>query len=261
MSKYTKPGLLLLIIGSILALIGNIVFFLLNGVSLTLSSIGGIGGLLSFVGIILLIIGRKEFGERHRKFVIFALILFILSVIIPTIIIAGLVFAYVSSAMSNGGDFSSVQNIFYIIPLASIIGGLAYILLLYELENKIGRYVLFLAFAITIIVSLLVAVNIGTAWNDTLGTIDFENLSPTDPEYTQKMDEFTQQISSSGLYSIPNGILMLIALIIPYKRISSGELLPVTAKSTELTKKCPNCGWDISSDTDECPHCNFKINN
>ena len=193
-SNYTKPGLLLLITGSILGLIGNIILFVSGGVNLALSSIGLVGGLLSFVGIILFILGRKEFGERHSKFVIYALILFIVSFVVPIIVVAGMMFAVVSSVMSNGGDFSSIQNIFYIIPLASIIGGLAYILLLYELENKIGRYVLFLAFAVTVIVSLLLAVNIGAAWDDTFGDFDFENLTPTDPEYAEKMDEFKRSL-------------------------------------------------------------------
>ena len=247
--------------GSILALIGNIILLVSGGVNLALSSIGLIGGLLSFVGIILLILGRQEFGERHSKFVIYALILFIVSVVIPIIVVAGLAFTYVSSAMSNGGDFNAIQNIFFIIPLASIIGSLAYILLLYELENKLGRYVLFLAFVFSVIISLLLAFNIGAAWNDTLGTFDFENLTPTDPEYVEKMDEFTQRISSSGIYALPNGILMLIALIIPYNQITKGKLLPATARLTSAAKKCPNCGWDISANMNECPHCDFKIDN
>lgn len=258
MTKLTKPGLLLVIIGSLIGLIFNIAFSLSKEVNLFFSAISGIGGLLSLIGILLIIIGGKEFGERHKKFVIYALILFILSIIIPGIVVAGLLFTFIST-MSNGGDFNAIQNIFYVIPLASIIGGLAYILLLYELENKIGRYILYSAFVVTIIVSIVLSLNIGAAWNDTLANIDFENISPSDPELTQKMDEFTQQISLTGLYSIPSSILMLIALIIPYKRITSGELVPITAGYSK-SSKCPNCGWDISPDTGECPHCNFKIN-
>ena len=258
MSKLTKPGLLLVIMGSLIGLISNIVFSLSQEANLFFSAISGIGGLLSLIGILLIIIGGKEFGERHKKFTIYALILFIMSVIIPVIVVAGIVFTFIST-MSNGGDFNAIQNIFYIIPLASIIGGLAYILLLYELENKIGRYVLYSTFVVTIVVSVVLSLNIGTVWNETLANTDFENISPTDPEFTENMDEFTQRISLTGLYSIPNSILMLIALIIPYKRITSGELVPITAGSSK-SSKCPNCGWDISPGTNECPHCNFKIN-
>ena len=257
MSKFTKPGLLLLILGSVLALVGNIIL-VFSGVHLILSSIGGLGGLLSFIGIILLILGRNEFGERHSKFVIFALILFILSIIIPMIIVAGLVFTYVTSAMSDGGDLSAVQSIFYIIPFTSILGGLAYVFLLYELENKIGRYALFSAVAVSIIVSVFLAVSIGAVWNETIGTLDVENFSATDPEYTETLNEFTQRISVTGLYALPNGILMLIALIIPYKRILDGELVPVSEKAS-AGRKCPKCGWDIPSGSTVCPHCNFKI--
>ena len=73
----TKTGLLLLIIGGCISLISNIVMATVDNVGIALSGIGGIGGLCSFVGIILLILGRKEFGEKHRKFVIYAIILFI----------------------------------------------------------------------------------------------------------------------------------------------------------------------------------------
>ena len=40
-----------------------------------------------------------------------------------------------------------MQHIFFIIPFAAILGGLAYVLLLYNLENDIGRRILFFAFA------------------------------------------------------------------------------------------------------------------
>ena len=115
MECHTKTGLLLIIIGSILGIVSNIAFSLAGNVALALSALGGIGGLCSLIGIILLIVGRKEFGERHRKFVIYALILFILSIVIPTIIIAAATFTYVSQGISAGGvDLSYMQNIFFI---------------------------------------------------------------------------------------------------------------------------------------------------
>ena len=182
--------------------------------------------------LIFLILGRKEFGKRHSKFIIYAFILFILAVIIPIIAIAGFVFAYIASGAS-GSSVNSLQNIFLIIPFSSILGGLAYIFMLYELENRMGKYILFLAFASTIIVSFILASSIGTAFDETIGTLDFENLSPTDPAYTEKMNEFTQKISSTGIYGLPSAILMLIAYIIPYRRITSKDLIPVDTRSIE----------------------------
>ncbi|MCK5459333.1 MAG: hypothetical protein KAI20_05535, partial [Thermoplasmatales archaeon] len=123
MEGKTKTGLLLLIIGGCISLISNIVLATVDNVGIALSGIGGIGGLCSFVGIILLILGRKEFGEKHRKFVIYAIILFILAIVIPGIIVGAVVFSYVSQGINGSMDSSLIQNIFLIIPVAAILGG------------------------------------------------------------------------------------------------------------------------------------------
>lgn len=255
----TKTGLLLLIIGTILGILSNILLFLLGSTGVALSSFGSIGGLLSFIGIILLIFGRKEFGEKHRKFVIYALILWLIAIIVPTIVIAGTVFTYVSQSMSGGADPSSLQYIFMIIPIASIISGLAYVFLLYELENKIGRMVLFAAIAVSVITSIVIALSIGSVVDETFGSIDFENTDSS--EISPLTNELTQKISSLGIYSVANGILMLFALIIPYNRISSGELVPTvsTKKQSEPDRRCPNCGQTIPFDANICPYCSKKF--
>ena len=259
MGSYTKIGLLLLILGGILGIISNIAFSLAGNIAITLSVLGGIGGLCSFIGIILLILGRKEFGEKHRKFVVYALILFILSIIIPSIIIAAVTFSYVSQGITGGVDVNFMQNIFFIIPFAAILGGLAYVLLLYNLENGIGRRILFAAFAVTIITSIIISLNIGSAFEETIGSIDFETASQQD--ISEVTTEFSQKISISGIYGVANGVLMLIALIIPYKRITSGELIPISTstKPAESDRICPNCGKAIPFDANICPYCSKKF--
>jgi len=259
MESYTKIGLLLLILGGILGIISNIAFSLAGNLAITLSVLSGIGGLCSFIGIILLIVGRKEFGEKHRKFVVYALILFILSIIIPVIIIAAVTFSYVSQGISGGVDVSFMQNIFFIIPFAAILGGLAYVLLLYNLENDIGRRILFVAFVVAVITSIIISLNIGPAFEETIGSIDFETASQQD--ISEVTTEFSQKISTSGIYGLANGVLMLIALIIPYKRITSGELIPISTstKSVEPDRICPNCGKAIPFDAEICPYCSKKF--
>ena len=259
MESYTKIGLLLLILGGILGIISNIALSLAGNVAIALSVLGGIGGLCSLIGIILLIVGRKEFGEKHRKFVVYALILFVLSIIIPSIIIAAATFSYVSQGITGGMDVSFMQNIFFIIPFAAILGGLAYVLLLYNLENGIGRRILFAAFAVTIITSIIISLNIGSAFEETIGSIDFETASQQD--ISEVTTEFSQKISISGIYGFANGVLMLIALIIPYKRITSGELIPISTstKSVEPDRICPNCGKAIPFDAEICPYCSKKF--
>ena len=92
MSNLTKNGLLCLIIGAIIGLLGNISLFLTGGKIIAISYIGSIGGLFFFIGVILMIIGRKEFGERHSRFVLFALILFIISILVTSIFVGMMVY-------------------------------------------------------------------------------------------------------------------------------------------------------------------------
>jgi hypothetical protein len=54
----TKTGLLLLIVGIILGVISNSIFFIDSSVAISVSVLGAIGSLLIFIGIILMILGR-----------------------------------------------------------------------------------------------------------------------------------------------------------------------------------------------------------
>ncbi len=55
---------------------------------------------------------------------------------------------------------------------------------------------------------------------------------------------------------------MIIALYIPYNRINSGELVPITSKSNsgESGRVCPNCGQAIPFDANICPYCSKRFN-
>ena len=79
----TKKALLFLIIGQILAIISAVLMYAIwfsidleNVVSTNILittipglAVGGIGGLFGLIGAILFLLGRKEFGEKHQKFV------------------------------------------------------------------------------------------------------------------------------------------------------------------------------------------------
>lgn len=223
MTSYTKTGLLLLIIGVILGIIANITFFFVSDITLLFSAIGGIGGLIILIGIILMILGRKEFGGKHRKFVIYALILFILSIVLPVIVIAG----FVATAIISK-DLSSIGTVFYITPLAAVLGGLAYIFLLYELENETGKIILLLTIILTIIISVFVAINILPIYEETIGAVDFQDMSTQ--EITEMVNTFSSKISRISAYNVFHNLLLLIVLLIPYRRITSGELIPTSKK-------------------------------
>ena len=259
MQNYTKIGLLFLMIGILVGIISNISLFLTEGKIMALSYIGSIGGLFSFIGIILMLVGRKEYGEMHRKYVIYAIIIFILSIVIGGIFMAMIIYFAVSQGV--GGDPGVLSYLLYIIPIASIMGGLSYIFLLYKLETKEGTIVLFVAFIVTIITSIILTITIIPFFEEFLNSIysNFGEMSST--EMTSLTTEFQQKISSSGIYGVINNILLLIAIYIPYRRIASGELVPVSleTKSVESDRRCPNCSRSIPMDAQLCPYCGKRF--
>ena len=91
MTNNTQRGLLILIIGISIGIITNISLFLLTDnlpgvLTLILVAIlGGIGGVLTLIGLILMVIGRREYGEKHSKFAMYAAVIFVLSIVIATV--------------------------------------------------------------------------------------------------------------------------------------------------------------------------------
>ncbi|MCK5459359.1 MAG: hypothetical protein KAI20_05665, partial [Thermoplasmatales archaeon] len=117
----TKTGLLLLMISEIAAIISAIVMYSIwysidlssinsgNAVGMLFAvlpgaAVGVIGGLIGLIGAIFILIGRKEFGEEHRKFVFYAIIILVISIVV-SVAIAGLTTFMTISSM--GPSFGS----------------------------------------------------------------------------------------------------------------------------------------------------------
>ncbi len=102
---------------------------------------GLIGGFATFIGAILFLIGSNEFGKTHQKFVLYAVIIYIV----------GSFFG-----MMIGFGVSSITNLDHVYSsnfVRAIVTGLTYIFALYHLQNKMGRNILYSAFVISIIIS------------------------------------------------------------------------------------------------------------
>src|SRR6266852_1185243 len=136
----TLTGLLLLVIG---ALISWIPFA------------GAIGGIVGFIGAILILVGREPFGENHVRNTTLALIFFIVGI---TVTIFGFFYAivYGVSTAINGGSSSSIVALFSIIfVIGGAIFGLSEVLLTYSLQKSHGRTLLWTAYAISIALGLV----------------------------------------------------------------------------------------------------------
>jgi len=272
MGNYTKNGLMFIIIGILISIVASIILFLTNGAI----NIDFFSGLLLIAGIILMVVSRNEFGKKHKKFVIIALIFYAVIVIIEVIFLI-MIFVSIFSIIGEGGsitvsDLGFVKNIFIIVPILAIIGGITYIFLLYQLEDQKGKYLLFIAFFVTIILSFYIALEgmeITDEWLVETEELveDLENEETMFPSLSRisakskiedKVEELQHSMSRLGAIGLVGKALFLIAFLIPYYRIRSGELAAAFPRNN---KRCMQCGRVVPSDSIVCAYCGNKFEN
>jgi MFS family permease len=270
MENYTKNGLIFLMIGIIIGIISTGLLGIFQFISPDESTsnifsfigfgiIGAIGGLLVLIGGILFLVGRKEFGEKHQKFVLYAVIIFIVGLVISSIIAGIGTFISISQSFAGGTEIDTSMMGYSIIIstiIGSITGGLTYVFALYELEDDKGKRILYLAFIVSIIIGIIIGFLSLGAIETLIEDIPIDG-SPTD--FTSTFG-FTSQITQYSTLSVISNILWLITLYLPYKRIKNGDLIPQVISLSQETQTiperiCPNCQKNIPTDANICPYC------
>ena len=264
MGNNTKTGLLLIIVGMILSIVSSAVLFLSQG----LLDIGIIGGFLTLIGLIFMFIGRKEFGNRHRKFVIGAIILFIITIIVAVIFVFFIVFAVMSTIDYDSAsivDFSPFKNLFLMTPIIAVIGGITNVFLVHELEDQKGKLILYLAFFVTLFLSFYIAfegMKIADEWIEDIdktlqeereSSLFYFDLSSTIGDQTT---EFQQKLSRISAIGIIGQLFYLVAYLLPYNRIKSGDLAPSLPSHQ---KRCMSCGRVNPYDSYVCAYCGSRF--
>lgn len=258
MENRTKTGVLLVLIGLITGIISNICLSLfsftivsvspLNPFYLVLAGAAGIGGLLILIGAILIIVDRQNYGEKHSKYAMYAVILYVLGIIAAVII--SVIVSYVafsSRVYTYGGTAENIYNLSGVSTLIStILGGFAYVFLFHELEDKTGKYILYSAVIASITTSSIIALYTMGLLNGIYALI-------------QTSDYLTSIMRLSFLPVISSSLLIL-AVYIAYKRIDSGELKKVLPSNK---KRCSGCGRIVPHDSKVCAYCGlaFSENN
>jgi hypothetical protein len=266
MKGYTKTGLLLLMIAVILMLCTAVASFSfyssfqpadIEGQNYTflfsllpVAALGGLGALLAFIGALFILLGRKEFGEQHRKFVIYSLILLIIIMATEIIFTAliGLTGTTWLSGVSTGTAILNVSTFqsFMTISLGNsfiiaILFGLVWVLALYQLENKKGRIVLLAAFIFMILTAAVTVINTTRMIDDwrkqgTLDSLFNQTTTSSSTTYSQLLSS-SPWTGSSGVVvlvcQLLGNFLLFIALYIPFRRINTGDfitpVLPIIA--------------------------------
>ena len=144
----TRTGLFLLTVGLFISWIPYVQY---------------IGGLLVFIGAILVILGRRAFGDKHSTYVVLAFVVFIISMVVSGAMAS--VFALSMTSALTSPNPPTGQALMALLDgamatflagvvVASIIGTIAYILLSFELQAQIGKQVLIAAFIASVVIGI-----------------------------------------------------------------------------------------------------------
>ena len=166
-----------------------------------------------------------------------------------------------NSAVNLFRNNSFLTIIPIITPISTVFSGLIWVFGLYQLENRNGRIVLCAAYISMVITSIVVAINSMSVLNNLIGSGVLDKLAQSSSSsYSQLFSNYTW-IGSTAIISLVGNsvtyILFVLALFIPYKRIKSGEFVPIrhVSEGTESIRRCPNCGRAIPFDARVCPYC------
>lgn len=207
----TKTGLLLLLVGAILSWI---------------PLISAVGALVAFIGAILVILGRKPFGAKHSRNVIVSLVMYIVGIIAYIVFVIAAVLASLGNYLGTPTDpaalVAAAESAINSALLGSIVLavalGIANILFIIELQNPMGRIVLFAAFGASVAISVatyfVVSPLLATA---------FAGL--TDPnEIAAAAASLEAQIATIGYLGVISAALYAVADYIAWSRINRGEI-------------------------------------
>ena len=208
----TKTGLLLLLIGALLSWIPFYVSLL--------------GGLLAFIGAILVILGRKAFGAGHSRNVVLAIVLFFVGVI-GTIVLGIVFFAAIVAASVPGATPADVANAFVNalnnlligVIVLSAISGIASVLFTYGLQQKTGKILLWAGYAANVAIAIAVYAIISPLFASAIAQATSGSTYDAGPLLAVQA-----QATALGILSVIPSILFAAATYLAWSRVNRGEI-------------------------------------
>jgi hypothetical protein len=191
------------------------------------------------IGLGLMFLGRKEFGDEHRQFVTYAAIAFLLGIaifVLGTFLMVGGALSEVTSTpgtqdqtIDHSKLVQDMTNGLIVIQFGSVVLLLGEILLVYKLEDHVGKDILYGVFAIGIRMAIASTIMYSSTMNEFM--VSMKENPFGNPE--EKFVEFEKDINRIALLSLITTFLLLIAYYIPYERIKNGELVPELPTSSD----------------------------
>ncbi len=172
----TKTGVLLLLIGSLLSWI---------------SLIQIVGYLLIFMGVILVVLGRRAFGPTHSRNVILSIVLFIVGIIVVIGVAVFAAVANLSGAIGPGGTVNITPAFLASVASAALLGsivaafilGIAEVLFTYALQAQAGRLLLWLAYAANIVLSIVLYLVLNPHYAHVVTQTDYDSTMALQETY------------------------------------------------------------------------------
>ena len=209
----TKTGLLLLLIGGLISWI---------------PIIGILGGLLSLIGAILVILGRKAFGSTHARNVVIAIVLFFVGIII--IVIAAVLFAAAvitanaQTPAALAAVFASAFNTLLIgAIIGAAVGGIASVLFTYALQKQSGKMLLWAGYVANLAISIAIFAIIAPLVSNAVSQATSGGTYNSAP-----ISALQAQASGLGYLSVIPALLFAAATYLAWSRVSHGEIPPPT---------------------------------
>ncbi len=204
----TKTGILLLLVG---AAIG------------WLPLIGLIGGIISLVGAILVIVGRKAFGRTHARNVMLSLVLVLGGIIAIVILAVVLAVALVPALTGGTPDPAAIRSAFttyfYGVAAVLVVSSLSSVLFTYELQKPVGRAILWAAWASASALQIFILVTLAPAFGDALAqALAGGTFNPA------PLDAVTARAELWGLLGAGPAMLFALANYLAWDRIRKGEI-------------------------------------
>jgi uncharacterized membrane protein len=195
--------------------------------------LGLVGDLLSIIGAILVLLGRKPFGRKHSSYTIYSVIIYLAGGTAIAIGTLAVVFAAVSIRL-NPTNLSAQQqaltSAYTELLIATLIGwaliGIAFTLFTHALQNSTGRWLLYGAYAAIVAVYGFVFYMIFPQVASTV-SLAF-STGAYDPA---PIIAFLAQQQQLDLLAFIPAVIYAIAYYQVYQRIARGEIPVSTPRS------------------------------
>ncbi len=173
----TKTGVLLLLIGSLLTAV---------------PVISAVGLLLIFVGVILVILGRKAFGPAHSRNILVSIILFVVGILVVIVVAVVGALASIGSVIGPGGTVNITPAFLAATASSALLGGIASaiiigfaeVLFTYALQAQNGRILLWAAYGANIALAIALYLILSPLYLAVVTQADFNAVSSMQTTYS-----------------------------------------------------------------------------